>query len=283
MPSTPTNPQAEDGVPNEVFEALIGLLASDGIDDIPSTSAVPLGRYQVASQGGAPVGTVELDQQVLNSLGGGVQTGMVVDRRDSVEDAATLQAKPVTAIIQNSSPVRTVYPDVDDAIYSNNAPPGGCGKGRNMKDRKQQIIHKVESEDRINETGPQIAIEGSYGYGPMQDGDDSVTAEVAQLSEEEAKRALAAIASMINVRPSILLSGDLDSARFKLALCTRSNSSFQDISHALDVVERIDEIVWRRPSIPISSSLDPVFSAGNVDGLLSRLEHWDRMVRSSGV
>ncbi|KAI5984430.1 hypothetical protein EDD15DRAFT_2177224, partial [Pisolithus albus] len=50
-------------------------------------------------------------------------------------------------------------------------------------------------------------------------------------------------------------------------------------SHALNFVERVDEIIWRRLSLPTNSSLAPIFSAGNVEGLLFRLELWEKMVR----
>ncbi|KIK18479.1 hypothetical protein PISMIDRAFT_684151 [Pisolithus microcarpus 441] len=130
------------------------------------------------------------------------------------------------------------------------------------------------------EAGRQITTEGGPDYGPKQVGDDGIAAEVARLSEEEARRALTAIASMTNVRPSVLLSGDPSFAPFKSSPSTRGNLSPQDISRALDFVERVDEIIWRRPSLPTNSSLDPIFLAGNAEGLLSRLELWEKMVRS---
>ncbi|KAI5995071.1 hypothetical protein EDD15DRAFT_2429186 [Pisolithus albus] len=131
------------------------------------------------------------------------------------------------------------------------------------------------------EAGRQITTEGGSDYGPKHDGNDSIAAEVARLSEEEARRALAAgvIASMTNVRPSLLLSGEPSSAPFKLLRSTRGNLNPQDISRALDFVERVDEIIWRRSSLPTNSSLNPTFSAGNVEGLLSRLELWEKMIR----
>lgn len=45
---------------------------------------------------------------------------------------------------------------------------------------------------------------------------------------------------------ALLLSGVLGSAPFKLVLRTHGNLSFQGISRALDLVERVDEIVSRR-------------------------------------
>ncbi|KAI6011298.1 hypothetical protein EDC04DRAFT_2580569 [Pisolithus marmoratus] len=344
-PSTPTNPQAADDAPNEAFEALINLLASDGIDDVPPTSVVSRtrntaggaalrdasgkldfekirsmfeGQNQTSSQAGAPVGTVEPDQQVLNTLGGGVQTGMVIDRRDSVRlgrltfltflpSLIQLPCKQIPLLLpykihhriqphdavhsNDASPVRDVlttpfsFDQLNDALESahdemrtlrrqydelQTLVAERLGEGKKHKGPEQKVIHKVESEDQINGSKT-----GKNATAPF-------TSRVAQLSEDEAKRALTVRIFMTNVRPSLLLSGDLDSAPFKLALRTRANTSFQDISRALDFVERIDEIVWRRSSIPISSSLDPVFSAGNVDGLVSRLKLWEKIVRSSG-
>ncbi|KIK13363.1 hypothetical protein PISMIDRAFT_688710 [Pisolithus microcarpus 441] len=88
---------------------------------------------------------------------------------------------------------------------------------------------------------------------------------------------------MTNVRPSLLLSEDPGSAPFELSSCTRGNLSPQDTSRALNFVERVDEIIWRRSSLPTNSSLDPIFSAGNVEGLLSRLDLWEKMVRSTSA
>lgn len=58
------------------------------------------GRNLRASQGGIPVGTSELDKQVLDPLHG-AQAG-VADRRDIVEDIVALKASPLTATIQDS-------------------------------------------------------------------------------------------------------------------------------------------------------------------------------------
>ncbi|KIK16287.1 hypothetical protein PISMIDRAFT_15922 [Pisolithus microcarpus 441] len=183
------------------------------------------------------------------------------------------------------------------------------GKGKELKGSERKTMQKVASGAQDSKTcrdatassdlrvpgttvrdgteaGPQIAAEGGSNYGPKQDGDDGIAAEVAQLSEEEARRALTArvsllvIASMTDVRPLLLLSEDPGSAPFKSSPCTRGNLSPQDISRALDFVERVDEIIWRRSSVPTNSSLDPIFSAGNVEGLLSRLDLWQKMVRS---
>ncbi|KAI6017175.1 hypothetical protein BKA83DRAFT_4325186 [Pisolithus microcarpus] len=368
-PSISTGEQTADGVPNEAFEALIDLLTSDGIDDAPPTSTVPRdritaegaalrdesgrldfekicsmfeGQIHAESQGGTPVGAVESDQRVLDSLGGGAQTD-VNDRRDNVGDTDTPKANPVTATVLDSRPDKSGYPDVDGAVPSNDAPPprdvlttpfsfdqlndalGSArdemrtlrrqydelqqlvaerlGKGKELKGSERKTMQKVASGAQDSKTcrdatassdlrvpgttvrdgteaGPQIAAEGGSNYGPKQDGDDGIAAEVAQLSEEEARRALTVIASMTDVRPLLLLSEDPGSAPFKSSPCTRGNLSPQDISRALDFVERVDEIIWRRSSVPTNSSLDPIFSAGNVEGLLSRLDLWQKMVRS---
>ncbi|KAI6027901.1 hypothetical protein BKA83DRAFT_4235517, partial [Pisolithus microcarpus] len=180
------------------------------------------------------------------------------------------------------------------------------GKGKELKGLERKATQKVVSGAQDSKTrrdatapsdlrvpptavwdgteaGPQIATEGGSNYGPKQDGDNGIAAEVAQLSEEEARRALMAIANMTNVRPSLLLSEDPGSAPFELSSCTRGNLSPQDTSRALNFVERVDEIIWRRSSLPTNSSLDPIFSAGNVEGLLSRLDLWEKMVRSTSA
>ncbi|KIK18485.1 hypothetical protein PISMIDRAFT_684162, partial [Pisolithus microcarpus 441] len=62
--------------------------------------------------------------------------------------------------------------------------------------------------------------------------------------------------------------------------CTRGNLSPQDIrqpSTSWSGSTRLPGGDPRYPSIPL---LTPFFSAGNVEGLLSRLELWEKMVRS---
>ncbi|KAI5995070.1 hypothetical protein EDD15DRAFT_714725 [Pisolithus albus] len=169
------------------------------------------------------------------------------------------------------------------------------GKGKELEGSERKTTQKVVSgaDDskscrdatapsnlRVPTTAVRDGTEAGPQNGPKQVGDDGIAAEVARLSEEEARRALTVIASMTNVRPSLLLSGDPSSSPFKLSSPTRCNLSPQDISRALDFVERVDEIIWRRSSLPTNSSLNPTFSAGNVEGLLSRLELWEKMVRS---
>ncbi|KAI6015389.1 hypothetical protein BKA83DRAFT_4341327, partial [Pisolithus microcarpus] len=160
------------------------------------------------------------------------------------------------------------------------------GKGRELKGSERKTTQKVVcgahdsktcrdatalSDLRGHAAAMRDGTEAGRQNGPKQVGDDGIAAEVARLSEEEARRALTAIASMTNVRPSVLLSGDPSFAPFKSSPSTRGNLSPQDISRALDFVERVDEIIWRRPSLPTNSSLDPIFLAGNAEGLLSRL------------
>ncbi|KAI6027880.1 hypothetical protein BKA83DRAFT_4490418 [Pisolithus microcarpus] len=179
------------------------------------------------------------------------------------------------------------------------------GKGKELKGSERKTTQKVvcgahdsktcrdattPSDLRVPATTVQDGTEAGPQNGPKQVGDDGIAAEVARLSEEEARRALTAgvlslyaIASMTNVRPSALLSGDPSSAPFKSSPSTRGNLSPQDISRVLNFVERVDEIIWRRSSLPTNSSLDPIFSAGNVEGLLSRLDLWEKMVRSTSA
>ncbi|KAI5995096.1 hypothetical protein EDD15DRAFT_2575027 [Pisolithus albus] len=259
------------------------------------------------SQGGIPVGAGEPDGRELDSLGGGTQTDL--------GDTNISKANPITATEQDSPPDRSGYPDVDGAVPSNDVPPprdvlttpfsfdqlnDALGSARDeMRTLRRQYdeLQQLTCRDATalpdlrvpatavrdgTEAGRQITTEGGSDYGPKQVGDDGIAAEVARLSEEEARRALTGgvIASMTNIRPSALLSRHPNSAPFKSSPSTRGNLSPQDISRALDFLERVDEIIWRRSSLPTNSSLDPIFSAGNVEGLLSRLELWEKMVRS---
>ncbi|KAI5984403.1 hypothetical protein EDD15DRAFT_2375227 [Pisolithus albus] len=277
------------------------------------------GQNNADSQGGTAVAAGETFQQVLDFPEGAAQTD-VVDRRDNVEGTNISKANPVTATVQDLRPDRSEYPDVDGAVPSNDVPPprdilttpflfdqlndalGSArdemctlrrrydelrrlvaerlGKGKELKESGRKTTQKVvfgahDSKTCRDATAPsglrghatavrdgteagrQITTEGGSDYGPKM-----------------------VIASMTNVRPSLLLSGDPSSAPFKLSSRTRGNLSPQDISRALDFVERVDEIIWRRSSLPTNSSLNPTFSAGNVEGLLSRLELWEKMVRS---
>ncbi|KAI5984408.1 hypothetical protein EDD15DRAFT_2533152 [Pisolithus albus] len=224
------------------------------------------GKDHTESQGGMSIGAGEQDRRVVDSLGGGAPTDV------QVEDTNTPKANPVTSTVQGLRPDRSEHPDVDGAVPSNEAPPPrDCdelqqlvaerlGKGKELKGSERKTTQKV-----------------------VQDGDDGIAVEVARLSEEETRRALTArgsilvFASMTNVRPPLLLSDDHDSAPLK---CTRGNLNRRDIRRAPDFVERVDEIIWRRSSLPTDSSLDPMFSAGNVEGLLSLLELREKMVRS---
>ncbi|KAI6015413.1 hypothetical protein PISMIDRAFT_19607 [Pisolithus microcarpus 441] len=140
MPSISTGKQTADGIPNE---ALVDLLTSDGIDDPPPTSTIPQvrvmadgatlrdesrrfdfekicsvfeGQNRTESPGGILAGPSELDQWVLDSLGGGTQT-------DMVEDLNTFKANPVSATEQDSRPDRSGYHDIEGAVPLNDAPP----------------------------------------------------------------------------------------------------------------------------------------------------------------
>ncbi|KAI6094336.1 hypothetical protein F5141DRAFT_1069846 [Pisolithus sp. B1] len=187
-PSLSTSDPPTDGIPNEAFEALINLFTSDGIYDVPPTSTAPQARVTVgrallrdesgrldfekicsvferqdhtASQGGAPVGVIESDQQVLDSLGGGVQTD-VDDQLDNLNDALGSACDEMHTLHQ-------WYNELQKLVAEK------LGKGKECK-----MTQKV------------ITIAGGSDYGSKQDSDDDITAEVAQLSEEEAKRALMA-------------------------------------------------------------------------------------------
>lgn len=112
---------------------------------------------------------------------------------------------------------------------------------------------------------------------------DSIIAEVAQLSEEEAKQALTVIAHTLNIRPSHLLTEEEVPEINATPSQIRCDLSLEEISRALDFVERIDEMVWRRTSFPMNPSLAPIFSDSNIETLRVRLELWERMVRRTGI
>ncbi|KAI5995078.1 hypothetical protein EDD15DRAFT_2195709 [Pisolithus albus] len=126
------------------------------------------------------------------------------------------------------------------------------GKGKELKGSERKTTEKVvcgahdskthraataPSDLRVPATTVQDGTEAGPQDGPKQVGDDGIAAEVARLSEDEARRALTAgvlslyvIASMTNVHPSVLLSGDPSSARFKRSPSTRGNSGPEDIA-----------------------------------------------------
>ncbi|KAI6015375.1 hypothetical protein BKA83DRAFT_4498642 [Pisolithus microcarpus] len=279
------------------------------------------GQNNAESQGRIPAGAGEPDRRVLDSFGGGTQTD-VVNRRDIVEDTNTPKANPVTSIIRNSRPDRGGYPDVDGAVPPNHAPPprdvlatplsfdqlndalGSArdemrtlcrqydelqrlvavrlGKGKELKGSEQMLqlhliyeypppLYRMERKLDLRMVRSKLVMMASLQKSP----------DSPRKRQDEHRQQV--IASMTNVRPSALLSGDPGSAPFKSSPSTHGNLSAQDISRALDFVERVDEIIWRRSSLPTNSSLDPIFSAGNVEGLLSRLDLWEKMVRSTSA
>ncbi|KAI5995081.1 hypothetical protein EDD15DRAFT_716552 [Pisolithus albus] len=198
------------------------------------------GQDHTESQGRIPVGADEPDRRVLDSLGGGATTD-VVNRRDIVEGT-------------NSRPDRSGYPDVDGTVPSNDAPPprdvlttpfsfgpldgalgSACGGTRTLR-RQYDGLHVVrlgkgkELKGSERKTTEKDGTEAGPQDGPKQVGDDGIAAEVARLSEDEARRALLVIASVTNVRPSVLLSGDPSSARFKRSPSTRGNLSPEHIA-----------------------------------------------------
>ncbi|KAI6027876.1 hypothetical protein BKA83DRAFT_4123756 [Pisolithus microcarpus] len=309
-PSTATVPRARVTPERAAFRDQSGRL------DFEKICSMFEGQNHAESQGRIPAGAGEPDRRVLDSLGGGTQTD-VVNRRDITGGYPDVDG----AVPPNHAPPpRDVLATPFSFDQLNDALGSACdemrtlcrqydelqrlvavrlGKGKELKGSERKTTQKVvcgahdsktcrdataPSGLRVPATTVQDGTEAGPQNGPKQVGDDGIAAEVARLSEEEARRALTAgvlslyaIASMTNVRPSALLSGDPSSAPFKSSPSTRGNLSPQDISRALDFVERVDEIIWRRSSLPTNSSLDPIFSAGNVEGLLSRLDLWEKM------
>ena len=91
------------------------------------------------------------------------------------------------------------------------------------------------------------------------------------------------IARTLNIRPSHLLTEEEVPEVNAVPSQIRCDLSLEEISRALDFVERIDEMVWRRTSFPMNPSLAPIFSNSNIEALRVRLELWERMVRRTGI
>ncbi|KAG6337377.1 hypothetical protein ID866_1700 [Astraeus odoratus] len=178
----------------------------------------------------------------------------------------------------------------------------GNGKGR--KDTIPTSLRKTENSVQTGETkavgdtltpphsqvqtdvpGKVVVVPQSGDVAsPNRPMDDAITLEVSRLSEEEAKTALTVIAHRLNVRPSsLLLQGQHCEISSKGSKHIHHNLNVEDIARALDFVERVDEIVWRRSLLRSGPSLEVVFSAGNVAALEARLELWERTVRNTGV
>ena len=61
-------------------------------------------------------------------------------------------------------------------------------------------------------------------------------------------------------------------------------SSISDIRRALHLLERVDQLVWRRsryPQVPEGVVRPPfIFSEENIQALLGRVELWERAIRA---
>ncbi|KAF8441043.1 hypothetical protein L210DRAFT_959868 [Boletus edulis BED1] len=112
-----------------------------------------------------------------------------------------------------------------------------------------------------------------------------VSTKITNLSEDEAKRTLTALACSLNL--SLDTIGTLASTSKYLSPQQSSfpfNPSRQhdvaSIARALKFLGTVDELVWRRTSAPSGPrTLLPVFSEENIISLVARLELWERAVR----
>ncbi|KAI5984434.1 hypothetical protein EDD15DRAFT_2521622 [Pisolithus albus] len=247
--------QTADGVPDEVFEALIDILTSGGIDDARlSTSPVPRWRKELCS-GTNPEDLIwrrygvclkaratrrRVGKRVLDSFGGPAQTD-VVSRRDHLNDTLGGARDEVRTLPRLYDELRKVRLEK--------------GKGLKASERRStQVVTRAQdskicrdaiapSDLRVpaptvqdgTEVGPQVAIGGGSEYGPKHDGDGGIAVEVARLSGVGTRRAptardsILAIATMTIVLPSLLLPEDPGSAPFKR---TRGNLNPWDIRRA---------------------------------------------------
>ncbi|KAL4080561.1 hypothetical protein J3A83DRAFT_4366918 [Scleroderma citrinum] len=138
-----------------------------------------------------------------------------------------------------------------------------------------------------------IAAEPHIAHGATSDGNlerkpsDSIIAEVAQLSEEEAKRVLTIIARTLSIRPSRLCKKEempeIDVTLSQASQAARCDLNLEEIPRALDFVQYIDEMIWRRTSFPMDPPLAPIFSSDNIEALRARLELWEKIIRRTGI
>ncbi|KAI6114571.1 hypothetical protein F5141DRAFT_1062948 [Pisolithus sp. B1] len=196
-PSLSTSDPPTDGIPNEAFEALINLFTSDGIYDVPPTSTAPQARVTVG-------------RALLRDESGRLDFEKICSR-----GTVTLKENPFTAIIQDSQLDRSGYPDIDSTAHLNDVPllcnvltmpfsfgqlndalGSACDEMHTLhqwyNELQKLVAEKLGKGKECKMTQKVITIAGGSDYGSKQDSDDDITAEVAQLSEEEAKRALMA-------------------------------------------------------------------------------------------
>ncbi|KAF8549520.1 hypothetical protein OG21DRAFT_1515105 [Imleria badia] len=112
-----------------------------------------------------------------------------------------------------------------------------------------------------------------------------VPTEIADLSENEAKRALSALARSLNLSLYAIASMTGSSTLLAQQSLFPNPSRQHDvasIARALKFLGTVDELIWRRTSAPSGPrTLLPVFSEENVVALVARLELWERAVRRS--
>ena len=91
-----------------------------------------------------------------------------------------------------------------------------------------------------------------------------------------------AIARALNICPSHVIANE-EIPESKTSSQIRHDLSLEEISRALEFVEHVDEMVWRRTSFPLDPSPGLLFSGSNIEALRARLEFWERVVRRTGM
>ncbi|EGO23537.1 hypothetical protein SERLADRAFT_438849 [Serpula lacrymans var. lacrymans S7.9] len=103
--------------------------------------------------------------------------------------------------------------------------------------------------------------------------------EIASLSENDAKRTLAVLFKELSIPSSFLSS--YRNVESQLAPAFSEDDVAGNITHAMQFLTRVDEIVWHRSSHAYRPGSCPpsVFSEANVNALLDRIALWERAFR----
>ncbi|KAF8838903.1 hypothetical protein BDN67DRAFT_1012737 [Paxillus ammoniavirescens] len=162
-----------------------------------------------------------------------------------------------------------------------------AGSSRNTTDTERikptGPLHKRDghAEPRhLREDGSQT--QHRVGSPPLPPSSD-VPSEIGRLTGNEAKRVLTVLSRMLKLSPTAL-SSLTDPVSIPPTTPSRNQTTQHDIisiTRALHFLDTVDELVWRRSlSSSESCNLQPTFSEENVAALITRLELWERAVRT---
>jgi len=363
--STPS--QTPSAVSNEAFEALIDLLAFDGVDEYPSkqpanashtqsnvTLRDPSGkldfdkiRLMFAAQNGThPVSTAQEllgeEKNQAQSSATPHEDGDSDDEHHSHRSTSTVPSrsnsmspKPVTRAAAShrrsstfgNQPWVAIHENVTTAKDNqlptpshqhlsfqelNAALVGAHEEVKSLRERYDELRALVskrlgteirdqakfsqtfvnnEKAAPVKQNGhAETRAAGSQAIVPSAPPLPDLPVEIANLSEDEAKRALDALVRSLNLSPSILgslasLSTAATPTSPKQHLFPQNPARQHDVASitcALKFLGTVDELVWRRTSAPSGPrTLSPMFSEENTVALLARLELWERAVRRS--